>query len=333
MMKTIQILLCLFLCLQPVHRTDMDAQILQFEQLVYTVNPKQAKDLSKSITKVQNRCMKESLWIQKQRKKRKKEKKKVYIRRLSRALEQYTDWQNRLEDCQHILHERFSKEYQTILPGGDYNPDALIAGGQELPVYGGYAFLQKNKKACPSFDTSNLVNFSGSFSTIVENGTISAGTWAYPQGGLHLGLDVAAPMYSNLYAPANGLVLYADAPVASDNGYLGNYCGWPQGGGNTIATVMAVQDRLYGVTFAHLSNQIHVVAGQSFTQGTLLAQSGNSGNSTGPHVHIEIFQINTDLESVISYFRQGADFSFGNGFHQPATCSAIACRIRPESVL
>lgn len=332
-MNTLKPLLCLFLCLHPVYSIDFESEITTIEQSVHSVNQKEASSLSKKIQGLLVETGDDLIVIQKQIKKREAQHKRVYVKRLTRAKKRYRHWQHRLETCQTILHERFHESYQTYQPGGFFNPDALIQGEESLPEYGGYAPLQSKQKGCPEFDVSNLEHFSAFWQPMVENGTISAGTWAYPGGGMHLGLDVAAPLYSHLYAPANGIVLYADAPVDSNNGYLGNYCGWPQGGGNTIATIMAVNETLYGVTFAHLSNQIHVVAGQSFQQGTLLAQTGNSGNSTGPHVHIEIFQIKTDLQEAISYFQQGADFSFGNGFSAPATCSYVACRIRPESVL
>ena len=47
----------------------------------------------------------------------------------------------------------------------------------------------------------------------------------------------------------------------------------------------------------------------------------------------EIFELRVSLEEAVEYFMQGADFSFGNGFDMPNTCSNIACRIRPENVL
>ncbi len=330
-MKHFKILLCLFLCLhQPLIQ---EKTIEYYEQAILVVSKEDASNLSKEIHILQNKISKDIFTIHGQIKKREKEKKTIYVKRLKNAKKRYLDYHHRLQKCQDNLLEKYSQSYQTFESGGRYEEQGLISGQENLPVFGGMKPLQKNRKSCPSVDMDKMYAFSSSWNQMVQNGTISAGTWAYPGGGLHLGLDVAAPMYSNIYAPANGIVLYASAPVDSNNGYLGNYCGWPQGGGNTIATIMAINDTYYGVTLAHLSNQIHVVAGQAFEQGMLLAQSGNSGNSTGPHVHIEIFQIKTDLESAVSYFRQGADFSFGNGFSAPATCSAIACRIRPETVL
>ena len=82
------------------------------------------------------------------------------------------------------------------------------------------------------------------------------------------------------------------------------------------------------------SNEIYVTSGQQVSQGTVIAKSGNSGNSTGPHTHVEVFELKQDLNSIVEYFRNsGADFSFGCGYSEAATCSGYACRIDPETVL
>lgn len=243
----------------------------------------------------------------------------------------YNGYLQTLNEFQQRLGTRFNdKEMQWK---GQFNRESIIPGNDDLPVYGGYDSENiQEGMACLIAGRYKIDSYSDTWILPIISGTISAGTWNYPGGGLHLGLDWACSMYSNVRAPANGLILYADAPVSSNCGYLGNWVGWPYGGGNTICMICAVQNKLYMVTFAHLSNQIRVYPGQQVRQGDILALSGNSGNSTGPHCHIEVFRLNRSLEEVVSYFVQGADFSLNNGFNQPATCSQYACRIRPESV-
>lgn len=199
----------------------------------------------------------------------------------------------------------------------------LDAGGGS----GGYLF----QTACPAELDVGLFSGSG-FLMLPAQGALSAGTWSYPSGGLHLGIDLALPMYTPLRAPANGYIIYADAPVSSNNGFLGNYCGWPYGGGNTMAMLCSAGGQNYAVSFFHLSNRIAVSAGLSVSQGDLLAYSGNSGNSTGPHTHIEVFHLKCSLQEAASYFSRSADFAFGCGWSAPGTCSGLACRVRPESV-
>ena len=249
------------------------------------------------------------------------------------TLSLYEEYLKRLSNCQNYLFKRFSNLAQ-INESGQHNEDSMISGTEHLPDYGGYESWQQNGMSCLVDGNYEIDSYSSFWQNPVENGTISAGCWSYPDGGLHLGLDIASAMYSDVLAVANGIVLYAHAPVDSNNGYLGNWCGWPNGGGNTICMVVAVNERLYAITYAHLSSEIYVTSGQQVSQGTVIAKSGNSGNSTGPHTHVEVFELKQDLNSIVEYFRNsGADFSFGCGYSEAATCSGYACRIDPETVL
>ena len=245
----------------------------------------------------------------------------------------YDEYLKRLSNCQSRLFKWFSNLAQ-INESGQHNEDSMISGTEHLPDYGGYESWQQNGMSCLVDGNYEIDSYSSFWQNPVENGTISAGCWSYPDGGLHLGLDIASAMYSDVLAVANGIILYAHAPVDSNNGYLGNWCGWPNGGGNTICMVVAVNDRLYAISYAHLSNEIYVTSGQQVSQGTVIAKSGNSGNSTGPHTHVEVFELKQNLNSIVEYFRNsGADFSFGCGYSEAATCSGYACRIDPETVL
>ena len=248
-------------------------------------------------------------------------------------LDLYASFLTRLDTCQKRLFSRFSTLSQ-LNDSGEFDQDAMIAGSEALPGYGGYEILENNGMSCLVDGNYVIDTYSSFWQNPIENGTISARCWAYPDGTLHLGLDIASPMYSDVYAVANGIILYAHAPVESNNGYLGNMCGWPSGAGNSICMVVAVHDKLYAISYAHLSNEIYVTSGQQVGQGMTIAKSGNSGNSTGPHTHIEVFELKQNLNSIVDYFRNsGADFSFGCGFNKAATCSDYACRIDPETVL
>lgn len=247
-------------------------------------------------------------------------------------------WKEALEHQQYHAETDFrsggSPRKQAVISEAGQTEAASRKKEQTEDGQGGYHDGQQT--ACFAFsgtldpDQAELTSSSGF--VLPASGSISAGTWQYPGGGLHLGLDLALPLMTPVLAPADGLVLYADAPVSSTGGYLGNWSGWPQGGGNTIALAVSVQSRLYAVTFAHLSSTLHVQPGQSVKQSDIIALSGNSGNSTGPHTHIEVFEIHVSLQELISFFSQSADFSFGCGFDSAVQSSAIATRLRPEEV-
>lgn len=162
-------------------------------------------------------------------------------------------------------------------------------------------------------------------------GWISAGTWAYPNGQLHLGLDIASPMYTPVLAPANGTILFVNQLDHDDGGYIGNWEGKPRGGGNTILMICQVKQVWYACLFCHLSSRIQVTSGQQVSQGSCIGYTGNTGNSSGPHTHIELFRLKSK-QKAIAGFQATGDASFGNGYLKPATCSALACRLRPEEV-
>lgn len=88
----------------------------------------------------------------------------------------------------------------------------------------------------------------------------------------HFGIDIAAPTGTPIFAPANGIIL------AATNAYKGNtkY-------GNVV--VIETADGIVTM-FSHLDGYT-VAAGQKISKGTQIATVGNSGKSTGPHVHIE----------------------------------------------
>ena len=186
-----------------------------------------------------------------------------------------------------------------------------------------------------STDYSGTIESVSGFVFPVQGGRKSAGTWAYPGGGMHLGLDWAAPIGTTVVAPASGVILYAAAPVGSNSGYLGNWSGYPYGGGNTIEMLCNVNDTLYAVSFCHLSQTIYVSAGQSVSQGQAIALSGNSGNSSGPHTHVEVYNLGSmSVSDAVARFSAGADFAWGTGWSGTGTSceagKAAPCRERPE---
>ena len=88
--------------------------------------------------------------------------------------------------------------------------------------------------------------------------------------GTHTGLDIAAPMGTNIHAAASGTVVTSGW---SDYGY-GYHVVISHGNG--VYT-------LYG----HCS-RLYATVGDVVNQGDTIAAVGSTGNSTGPHLHLEI---------------------------------------------
>lgn len=79
-------------------------------------------------------------------------------------------------------------------------------------------------------------------------------------------VDFAVPAGTPVVASASGVVIMAE---------------YNTGGGNTIL----IRDASgHAMEYAHLSS-MNVVPGQRVVQGQQIARSGNTGNSTGPHLH------------------------------------------------
>lgn len=87
--------------------------------------------------------------------------------------------------------------------------------------------------------------------------------------GMHTGLDVANNAGTNIYASAAGTV---------------KFTGWYGGYGNLVILTHGNGVDTY---YAHC-NQILVSAGQAVEQGQLIAKMGSTGNSSGPHLHLEV---------------------------------------------
>lgn len=86
---------------------------------------------------------------------------------------------------------------------------------------------------------------------------------------MHNGVDIAVPTGTKVYAAVSGEV--TAARYSDSAGYM----------------VSVTDDKGYTVTYMHLSNY-SVAVGQKITAGEFLALSGNSGNSTGPHLHLAV---------------------------------------------
>ncbi|MFR9795238.1 M23 family metallopeptidase [Streptomyces sp. MS06] len=90
----------------------------------------------------------------------------------------------------------------------------------------------------------------------------------------HSGQDFAVPSGTNVMAAHGGTVVKAGPNGAGDGPAYGN------------AIVIKHSNGVYS-QYAHLS-RIDVKVGQVVTTGQHIARSGNTGNSSGPHLHFEI---------------------------------------------
>ncbi len=101
-------------------------------------------------------------------------------------------------------------------------------------------------------------------------------------GAIHNGIDIGGNG-NPVYAVANGTVVGRSSGTCPNSGYSSCGGGW----GNWLA----IRHGSGHVTlYAHLAGAPTVGVGQGVTQGATIGYIGNSGFSTGPHLHFGIYQ-------------------------------------------
>lgn len=128
---------------------------------------------------------------------------------------------------------------------------------------------------------------------------VSYGFGSYPlpnNNGMHYGVDLPMPQGTPVRAITGGTVQYA---------------GWDQmGGGNTIT--VQEPDGQHSQFYMHLSG-FNVAAGQTIQTGQIIGYSGNTGASTGPHLHFQRmngYPSNETAENPLPFLQS---LGYGNG--------------------
>jgi Peptidase family M23 len=106
------------------------------------------------------------------------------------------------------------------------------------------------------------------------------GATGYAYDG-HRGTDYAVPSNTPVVAADDGTVIYSE---------------WSDSGGWGVVIDHATDRTAY-----FHNNQLFVYPGQRVSRGQLIALSGSTGNSTGPHVHFEVRDLLTPWHSIDPY--------------------------------
>ena len=123
----------------------------------------------------------------------------------------------------------------------------------------------------------NGINFDGSFIWPCSSRLITS-TVKWRWGRMHKGIDIGAD-YEDVYAAASGYAYTEENP----SGY-GHY-------------IVIFHGDNYVTLYGHLDSY-YIYDGQYVYQGQPIACSGNTGSSTGPHLHFEIRQ----ADSFVGFF-------------------------------
>ncbi|MGN1399886.1 MAG: murein hydrolase activator EnvC family protein [Bacillus sp. (in: firmicutes)] len=113
---------------------------------------------------------------------------------------------------------------------------------------------------------------------------VSSGSWTKPAAGyltsgygarwgkLHAGIDIGGPVGTPVVAAASGVVIRSY--------FSSSY-------GNCILVSHSINGQVYTTLYAHLNSR-NVSSGASVSKGQQIGTLGNTGRSTGPHLHFEL---------------------------------------------
>jgi murein DD-endopeptidase MepM/ murein hydrolase activator NlpD len=175
---------------------------------------------------------------------------------------------------------------QTI---GDYsNPNIPV--GTWLIVPGGYRnFITWSAPTISRFNPGVAHLFGPGACAKPMDGAVGTGTFTWPTvdhwlsgydytpDANHPAVDFAGSMGNGIYAADNGVIVYA---------------GWNNWGYGNVTVID--HGNGYQTLYAHQS-EIRVSCGQSVFKGQLIGNMGSTGNSSGPHLHFEMWYNGTHV--------------------------------------
>ncbi|MEE2787841.1 MAG: LysM peptidoglycan-binding domain-containing M23 family metallopeptidase [Myxococcota bacterium] len=169
------------------------------------------------------------------------------------------------------LAARFEVPLEDLIEANGLTQPNDLKAGQPLFIYGVDKLVQRLAKKTEKIKRKRTGKPARGvrFKWPVRTGVLTS---AYgPRGRrMHKGIDLAARIGTPIYAAADGTVVYSDN---RQRGY-----------GNLV--ILRHRNRVLTV-YAHNDRNL-VDEGDKVRQGAKIAELGNTGRSTGPHLHFEI---------------------------------------------
>jgi len=169
-------------------------------------------------------------------------------------------------DTLQSIAKSYKAELDDILSYNDLSTDSKIKIGDAIIIPNGIISASANIKSSLTQTSSSLPTYSGYYLRPITGGRKSQGIHGYN------GVDLAAPTGTPIRASADGTVI-----IAKSSGYNGGYGLY----------VVIKHSNGTQTLYAHMS-KINVSVGQYVDQGEIIGAVGNTGRSTGPHLHFEV---------------------------------------------
>lgn len=187
------------------------------------------------------------------------------LAQLTAQNKQYTEFRNVDKE----LLEAVENEIQQLIAGIKSPDEITTAVAGDIDDYVSVPEINESDVYSKSDAVLNMVY------PVPKHTSISAGYPNYSSGQYHGGIDFPCPTGSNVVAAQKGIVIAVKNLEDSYGKYVMIYHGTDKKGRSVVTL------------YAHNSN-ILVSAGDSVKKGQVIAKSGSTGNSTGPHCHFEI---------------------------------------------
>ena len=174
------------------------------------------------------------------------------------------------------IAKKYSADVKEIALFNGISIETQLVAGQEIIVPNvDLVPTEAKKKPKTMAKASNITKSATSASSGTSNWMIKPVSGAVRSQGIHgyNAIDFAAPVGTTISAAAGGTVIIAKSDGGWNGGY-GNYA--------VIKHANGAQ-----TLYAHMS-AVSVSAGESISQGETVGAVGNTGKSTGAHLHFEV---------------------------------------------
>ncbi|MEK7186758.1 MAG: M23 family metallopeptidase [Patescibacteria group bacterium] len=169
-------------------------------------------------------------------------------------------------DTLRSIANKYKADLDEVIAYNNLDENEKIVPGEILIIPDGQVVGTQKALATKSASSNQVSVSSGYYLRPISGGRKSQGIHGYN------GIDIAASVGTPIYASANGTVI-----VSKKSGYNGGY------GTYVVVSHPNGTQTLY----AHMSRN-DVSIGQRVNQGDVIGTVGNTGRSTGPHIHFEV---------------------------------------------